>query len=236
MKQAIIIVGGYNSLWSAYLRLARHLEDMTGLQAVGVPLMPWHWWQAERSRDATRVLQKLQETVVWARRKFQAEEFILVGHSAGGVIARLYQYDRPVWGQTYAGVEHTTAIITLGSPHCSHKGLETSWFLTKEANRLVPGTPYAAHVRYHAVAGQYVRGRQDGTYSEYRAFRMYGFFHDRADGWGDGVVPVGCAGLDGADSLVLQGVAHSRKVDAGWYGGSKAIIRRWWPDGVGRAR
>ena len=44
-----------------------------------------------------------------------------------------------------------------------------------------------------------------------------------------GVVPVDCARLPGAQDLVLGGVAHSRKIGRDWYGGSKAIMRRWWP-------
>ena len=58
MKQAIIVVGGYNSLWPAYLKMARDLEDLTGLQAIGVPLWPWHWWAAGQAQDASNILQK----------------------------------------------------------------------------------------------------------------------------------------------------------------------------------
>ncbi|MGC9335825.1 MAG: hypothetical protein ACP5JJ_16900 [Anaerolineae bacterium] len=42
MKQAIVIIGGYNSWWSTYLRPGRDLEDLTGLPAIGVPLLPWN--------------------------------------------------------------------------------------------------------------------------------------------------------------------------------------------------
>jgi pimeloyl-ACP methyl ester carboxylesterase len=228
MNQAIIIVGGYNSFWPVYLGLARHLEGLSGLQAVGVPIMPWHWWSARQSEDATNILQNLSETVIWARRRFQAEQFILVGHSAGGVLARLYLCDEPVWGQIYAGVEHVRAVITLGSPHCGDRGTETGWYATDQANRLAPGTPYDS-ILYRAVAGRFIRGRQAGSYRERRAFRFYEFFGSRGDVWGDGMVPVSCAGLDGADATILPRVVHSRKLGRGWYGGSRDIIRRWWP-------
>lgn len=235
MKQAIIVIGGFNSLWPAYLRMARDLEDLTGLRAVGVPLMPWHWWTAGRHEDATDVLRKVVETVSWARRRFQADRFVLVGHSAGGVIGRLYLCERPVWGEVYAGHEHATTLITLGSPHCGSKQTETGWFLTDEANRLVPATPYASQVRYRAVVGRHIRGCATGSYQEHRAFRTYRFFGGDGDIWGDGIVPVHCAELDGADNCILDGVAHSRKVAINWYGGSQDIIRRWWPDEVSGA-
>lgn len=231
MKQAIIVIGGYNSAWPLYLGMARDLEDVSGLQAIGVPLMPWHWWLAGRHQNATHILEKIQETVVWAQSRFKASQFILVGHSAGGVLARLYLHDGPVWGHIYAGADHVQTLVTLGSPHCSDRGAGTGWIITDEANRLVPGTPYASRVRYRAVTGHCLRGREDGDHKERRAARLYRFFTGQADSWGDGLVPVQSAHLEGAENLVLKGVAHSRKISGEWYGGSKTIIRSWWPVG-----
>jgi pimeloyl-ACP methyl ester carboxylesterase len=230
--KAIIIIGGYNSLWPAYLGMARGLEDLTGLRAVGVPVMPWDWWMAEQARDASNILRKVSRTVVWARRRLDARCFVLVGHSAGGLIARVYLSDRSAWGTTYAGVQHTTSLITLGSPHCSNTASPTSWFLTDMADHLAPGAPFADRVQYRAVAGRYLEGTPHGSYRQRRAHRLYTYFSGRGDIWGDGIVPVDCALLEGAEPLVLDGVAHSRRVGREWYGGAKALIRRWWPDGT----
>jgi pimeloyl-ACP methyl ester carboxylesterase len=235
MEQAIIVIGGYNSLWPAYLRMARDLEDLSGLQAVGVPLMPWHWQSATRKGDATNILQKLAETTLWARRRFNTDRVILVGHSAGGLIARLYLSDRPVWGHRYPGLDHVTMLVTLGSPHCpasmpgGNQETSTNWFLVDTPNRVVPGATYADRVRYCAVAGRWIQGHSSGTRREQRAFQMYRAFNGQdGDVWGDGVVPVECALLSGAEMLVLDGVTHSARSGRAWYGGSRAIIRRWW--------
>jgi pimeloyl-ACP methyl ester carboxylesterase len=235
MKQAVIIIGGYNSLWPTYFKMARDLEDLTGLQTIAVPLMPWHWWITQRNRDATNVLTKLEETVAWAGRRFRADQLILVGHSAGGVIARLYVSEQPVWGQDYPGGGRVTTLVTLGSPHCDEKGIETGWFLTDEANRLAPGSVCADRIRCRAVVGRYLRGRQNGRPGERRAYRTYRFFIGEGNVWGDGIVPVRSAGLEGAETLILEGVGHSMRIGSGWYGGSSDIIRLWWPDGVGDA-
>jgi len=232
MNQAIVVIGGYNSIWTAYLKMARDLEDVTGLQAIGVPLMPWHWWQARRRGDASHLLQKLAETAAWARRKFQADRFILVGHSAGGILGRLYLSEGPVWGHIYAGVEHTIALITLGSPHCSQRDTEIGWFLADKANRLVPGSPYAGQIYYQTVAGQAIQGCENGSYRQRRAFRIYSYFAAQGNTWGDGLVPVESAGLAGSERRILENVVHSRRFGADWYGGSKSIIRRWWPQEV----
>jgi pimeloyl-ACP methyl ester carboxylesterase len=229
MKQAIVIIGGYNALWTAYLGMARHLEDVSGLPAVGVPLAPWHWLQLRRTEDATPMLQKVHETVQWARRRLQAERFVLVGHSAGGLLGRLYLHEDPVWGWRYAGAQHVDMLITLGSPHCANRGTDTGWYLSDEANRLVPGAPYADTVRYLAVVGRAVPGHPHGNYAQRRAFRGYQYFSPWVDAWGDGIVPLSSASLDGAEALVLDGVSHSRRYGRDWYGASRAIVCRWWP-------
>ena len=228
MKQAIVVIGGYNSAWPQYLNMARHLEDVSGLEAVGVPLMPWHWWAANKKQEGGELLQKLEETVSWAQRRFGALRLTLVGHSAGGLLARLYLQEQPIWGHVYAGHEHVSRLITLGSPHCQDKGTTTDWFLTDMANTLAPGTPYADRIHYSAVMGRYLRGRGDGDRREQRAFRAYQFLGGEGAVWGDGIVPVAAGQLDGAETLILEGVAHSRKYDRNWYGGSRAVIRRWW--------
>jgi pimeloyl-ACP methyl ester carboxylesterase len=231
--KAIIIIGGYNSLWPAYLGMARDLEDLTGLRAIGVPLMPWHWWMAGRARDASNILRKVSRTVDWARRRLDARRFVLVGHSAGGLIGRIYLGDQPAWGRTYTGVQHTDSLITLGSPHCNNTASQNGWFLTDMANHLVPGAPFADRVQYRAVAGCYLQGSREGSYRQRRAHHLYTYFTGQGDTWGDGIVPVDCALLEGAEALVLDGVAHSRRIGREWYGGDRALMRRWWPDGIG---
>lgn len=230
MRQAIVIIGGYNAFWTAYLGIARHLEDISGMPAVGVPLAPWHWMRLRRTEDATHMLQKVRETIRWARRRLDADRFILVGHSAGGLLGRLYLHEGPVWGECYAGVEHVDMLVTLGSPHCSDKGTCTGWHLTDAANRLVPGTPYADTVHYVTVIGRAVQGHPFGSHAQRRAFRGYQYLSPWGDVWGDGIVPLSSARLDGAESLVLDGVSHSRRYGRDWYGASRAIARRWWPD------
>jgi pimeloyl-ACP methyl ester carboxylesterase len=239
MSNATVIIGGYNSAWPAYLRMARHLEDLTGVPTVGVPLMPWDWWLSTRQGDATRILHKLSGTLSWARRRLGADRFVLVGHSAGGLVARLYPSNRPVWGKTYHGAGNVAGIVTLGTPHCSTRLLGNpekegeSWYLVDEANRTVPGAAYSDQIHYLTVAGRYLYGRTKGSRRERRAHQVYEFFGAQGgDAWGDGVVPVACAQLDGAETVVLEGVAHSARYGRNWYGGFKEIIRSWCPSWI----
>ena len=234
MNQTIVLIGGYNSWWGTYLKPARDLRDLTGLPAVGVRLWPWHWWSANRRQDATRMLARVAKTVADARHKYGAGRVILVGHSAGGLLARLYVSDQPVWGQTYAGLEHVSAIITLGTPHSTLPSSGNGWYLTDTANRLAPAATYAPRISYRSVAGRLMKGDRHGTRLQRRAYRAYQYFAGRGDVWGDGVVPVANAQLEGAQQVILDGIAHGRRTNADWYAGSRDILRRWWPSGDGR--
>jgi hypothetical protein len=44
---------------------------------------------------------------------------------------------------------------------------------------------------------------------------------------GDGLVPVESALLEGAEALVLEGVAHGGAFGPVWYG-TPAVVERWW--------
>jgi hypothetical protein len=108
----------------------------------------------------------------------------------------------------------------------------TNWFLVDAANRWVPGQPYAGLTHYLAVAGYSVQGKDNGKWRERRAYRLYRMIGEgRGDVWGDGVVPVDSQKLEGAETMVLHNVHHSLRVSRQWYGGSKEIIRQWWPKG-----
>lgn len=240
--QAIVIIPGYNSFWFNYLAMARRLEDVSGLPTTAVPLTPWHWWTATRAEEGSELMRRLVDTIGWARRRLPADQFILVGHSAGGLLARLYVSGGEIWGRVYNGSDRISSLVTLGTPHCCDRAPSgtqqpgTGWFLTEAANRLDPPRLRANHIRYLAVAGRRVRARQDGGFRERRAYRMYHLIGGREDDvWGDGVVPVRCARLDGAENVVLDDVGHSGEFGSHWYGGSEAIIRLWWPREVVRA-
>ncbi len=81
-------------------------------------------------------------------------------------------------------------------------------------------------VRYVTVAGRAVAGSREGNPRQRRA----GWFYDHLTGsrelWGDGLVPVESALLEGAEELVLDGVYHAPVFGTPWYG-SREIVERW---------
>jgi len=227
MERMIVIIGGFQSAWPLYLPGARHLEVATGHRAVAVPIMPWHWWTAARQEDATSLLEKLDGTVNWAARRYGVARCTLVGHSAGGLLARLYVADGAVWGRRYRHADRVDAILTLGSPHCEHRGTGTGWYLGDAANQLAPGAPHCDTIAYRAIGGRAVQGRIAGSPREQFAYRTYRALGGHGDVWGDGTVPVPCTRLNGAENVTLEGVGHSLRYGH-WYLSSPHVIRRWW--------
>ena len=85
-------------------------------------------------------------------------------------------------------------------------------------------------MRYLAVAGAIALAEQDGQASA-TARRLAPTAYRNSSGdpadRGDGLVPVASALLNGAEALVLEGVAHGGAFGPVWYG-SPAVVERWW--------
>ncbi len=130
----------------------------------------------------------------------------LIGHSAGGWIARAYLSDRNYGGRVYNGQQMVHSLVTLGSPHgnapgAAFKGVE---WVNRET---IP-----SGVRALAVSGSGYRGDSSGQLTQ----NAYSFCCDKGtDGSGydgDGITPIHSAlamGAQGAETLLLEGrVTH----------------------------
>ena len=171
-----------------------------------------------------RILLRVEATVRDAqRRSGGAHPVTLVGHSSGGVLGRLFLSPEPFEGVRFAGLDVVRHLITLGSPHLNVRGAR----LRRWVDRTYPGAYFAPDVRYTAVGGRAVRGTREGTPRERAAHFLYRRLSGTGDEWGDGLVPLSSSRLDGARSLVVDGVAHAPLGGARWYG-SPDVIHEWW--------
>lgn len=50
----------------------------------------------------------------------------------------------------------------------------------------------------------------------------------RGDVWGDGITPLECAVLKGAENIVLDGVLHNPGTPQ-WYGDAQFVLPKWVP-------
>lgn len=146
----------------------------------------------------------------------------IVGHSAGGWLARVYLSE-------YASPEidgEVDMLLTLGTPHAppppgvvdQTRGLLT--YVARECSEPAP-------TRVVCVAGTGIPGRQigKGTLGELVAFLSYAAVCGDGAVDGDGVTPAQAAVIPGAD-VVQCACAHSMLTADAWYG-ADAVLPLW---------
>ncbi len=159
---------------------------------------------------------------------------LVVGHSAGGVSARLLTAPVPFQGRRMNASGRIGAIVTLGTPHVvavtGTGGRQVGALAAEFINREAPGPAFAPTTGYLAVASRYRTGRREGTRAERRTWRVYRGLAGTDDPVieGDELIPVSCALLPGAPSLVFDDAAHGQGLGRDWYG-SDRFVDRWWP-------
>jgi triacylglycerol esterase/lipase EstA (alpha/beta hydrolase family) len=227
MALPTVILPGYLAGAAPYRGMEQHLQSL-GFEATTVPLTRGDWWPTLAGRSMWPILQKLDQTVTSVLETTEAEQINLVGHSAGGWIARIYLGEKPyavhradvdrknVW----AAHPQVKTLITLGTPHTSQE----RW--TRRNLDFVNGTyPGAFHgsVNYVCVAGKAIFGQR---WRHWFTYNSYAITCGTGDCWGDGITPISAAHLPGADNHVLEDVYHSPQPGMTWYG-SAEVVPQW---------
>ena len=212
--------------WPAgYRRLARILAGVSGSEVHVAPITPFDWVLG-RLRGYGQLVFEVASAVDRALLESDSDKAVLVGYSAGGILARVYiGGDPPYGGRRYSGHRRISHLITLGTPHnAPNRGVLAP---IAEVNELFPSTLHS-NIRYLCVAGDAVNGA-----SSARVRKRYQHFNGDGRVGGDGEVPIQAALLPGAESLVLDGVYHGRlfgEVGGRWYGSDRETVERWWPE------
>jgi len=221
--QPIVIFGGFLSFPGVYLGMRRTLTEMTRQPVWIVQAQTHNWLQSATLAGWARLLHKLERAVHQAVRRSPTGQVTLIGHSAGGVMSRLYLSPRPLLGHVYRGLDFVSHLITLGSPHYNRTGSTRRRWVEAQ----IPGAYFAPQVRYTSVAGKAIRGQHHGSPRERWAYRFYERLCSDGNTWGDGLVPVESQLLNGSQQIVLEGVSHFTGFGGPWYG-EKEVIPRWW--------
>lgn len=217
-----MFVGGYLSNPASYLRLVRELEEPPYRLHVEQAAISFLTWAVLRDRDFRPVADAIAAAVERAQRACGGAPVTVIGHSAGGFAARIYLGDQPYHGVRYDGHRRVGRLITLGSPHLSREYFTrrvTSW-----VNGHYPGAYYST-VQYVTVAGRAIRGDLRGSWREKAVYVQYRTQTGNGVEWGDGVVPVAVAHLDGATQLTLDGVQHVQGRPNGY--DDPQVLSRW---------
>lgn len=221
-----VILPGYLAAATDYYDIEKILQSQ-GFPAVTVPLRKRDWLPTLGGRSVTPILRQLDRTVKQVLQQTGAPQVNLVGHSAGGWLARIYLGEKPYCihpQDTEACLWHARPyvanLITLGTPHTSQE----RWTLKNLnfVNLTYPGAFYS-DVRYICVAGQAIFGDR---WKSWLAYSSYKLTCGNGNCWGDGITPIAAAHLIGAENLTLENVRHSPRSGGSWYG-SPSIVARW---------
>ncbi len=230
MDEPIVLIGGLGSHWRQYQSFGRALATVSGHKVFIATIKPVTWMIA-RYTDYALLVNRTHQAVQFALTQSKAERVYLVGHSAGGVIARAYLADHLEEARNAPQNGHriVSRLITLGSPlgaveDAKHAGLRQAAWIDRE----FPGAYFAPSVQYLTVYGKLIEGKRAGTLAQRRAFHNYQFISGIGAQWGDGVVPNSLSKIDGVPSVELDGVGHSPWWGPRWYGSDEATVRMWW--------
>jgi pimeloyl-ACP methyl ester carboxylesterase len=232
----------------------RSALERRGFSVRIVPVERWDWirvamglfdpdfWQSNQSPSGWAYgwyLQRTRETVESCCHQNPGESVLLVGHSAGGWLARAALGN---------DLKNVCGLVTLGTPQLpppkKEIGCATRGAL-KNTNEAFPGA-FRKDVVYVTVAGNAVTGgievsrdvddiyarRGEGSAQNVAKINYESLIGDFKGVSGDGVVPLSIAHLEGAEQITLDGVLHSIN-EAGttlstdsWYGSEK-IVDLW---------
>ena len=226
-KQPIVILGGFLTYASIYNEMAASLEAYTKTNVYIVQNTTLDWLGIAIKPYWLVLLSKLNQTVRRAAKASCTGRITLITHSAGGLLGRIYLSSDPFFGKSFQGYDVVSHLFTLGTPHYSHGKLIYGGLLSDWVNRHYPGAFFAENVTYISVAGKAIKGDPKGTSQQRHVYKVYRGMTGKGEVWGDGVVSVKSALLQGAYHVELDNVGHFLGIGHAWYGDCE-IIPRWW--------
>jgi len=222
-EQPIVIIGGFLAKSSFYKELYETLIKVSGQPVFICSLGLIDWIRAVNAGGWLKIMAKLHGKVKEAAKVSATGKIILVGHSSGGVISRLYLGPDEFLGKVFKGLDYVSHLITLGSPHYNLHGAK----MRKYVQKIYPDSYFYPKVKYFCVAGAAVQGDRKGSILSRISYYSYKFICGRGDVKGDGLVPVESALLRKSEQLILDGVDHPFFKKRNWYGNTENVSK-WW--------
>ena len=230
----VLLIGGFLTSPFAYRRM-RHRLLRRGASSVRVVSIWTPVWLIAAVAGLRPLLAGVR-TAIDAEHAAAGRPLLVVGHSTGGLLARLALSPRAFRGVRGTDPEHVGAIVTLGTPHrygARRRWSRLTWEAASFLDRVAPGAYWAPRVGYLSVGSRYVEGGGWRTgWTRWSAGRFYATFlgGGAERGWGDSLVPADACDLDGARCITLEGIAHGQAI-AAWYGDEPGLDG-WWDAAV----
>ena len=234
----VLIVGGFLTSPPLYWTMREALHARGAASVSIAPIWTPDWLLAGFV-GLGPLMRRTGTAVVRAYQRGGRRPLLVIGHSAGGVLARLAMSPEPFQRRRAGVADGIGALVTLGTPHHpvepagrqNRAGHEATSYL----DATIPGAWFAPRTGYLSVGSRYVTGGPARDPDRRRratgvVYAMVGGELAR-NGWGDGLIPESVYHLEGARQLTLEGVIHGQSMGPSWYG-SESAIDSWWGDAV----
>jgi pimeloyl-ACP methyl ester carboxylesterase len=241
VRPTVLLLGGFLTAPPMYLRFVQRLQARGVPGIVVAPVWTPDWLIAAirgPGAIATRSGRALVEACRLAAEVSEGAPLLVVGHSAGGLVARILTAKEPLPGKRYAAASRIGAIVTLGTPHVLEAGegigKQLNVTIAAVANEAAPGTCHSPSIGYASVGSRFVRADPSGNGRERVAQLLYRSVIGRAavpGTLGDGLVPVVSAMLPGSREVVVDDAVHGPSAGAPWYG-TDSPMEVWWPEAL----
>ena len=230
-RPSVLIVGGFATMPPNYLAFRRRLLRAGAARVDICRLWPPDWMVAGLVGFGP-ILRRTGRAIAATYLAGGRKPILVIGHSAGGIAARLAMSPVPFGGRVADVSEAVGCLVTLGTPHglyalpnrYQHAGHQAAAFLDRET----PGAFFAPRTSYLSIGSKLELAPEDrrpGGRIGDEIFRM--IVGDDAALDGDGIVPLAAAHLEGARHITFEGVRHGM-IGAPWYGDTE-VMARWWP-------
>jgi pimeloyl-ACP methyl ester carboxylesterase len=233
-RPAVLLVPGFLGSPPMYGRMA---ERLLARGAASVTVAPV-WtpdWLLSIGRGFGPLLTRTSRAVRRASRQAGGRPLLVIGHSAGGLLARLATSPTPYKGHRGGVAEVVGALVTLGTPHVMAESAGPTFRAGYEAVRFldatIPGAWFAPRTAYLAVGSRCVQGGAAADPDGRRriAGRLYTLLEGEAarTEWGDGLIVEAASRLGGAHIVTLEGIIHAPGLPVPWYGSDEGLDG-WW--------
>jgi pimeloyl-ACP methyl ester carboxylesterase len=248
-RPPVLLVPGYLASPPVYGRMA---ERLLARGAASVTVAPV-WtpdWLLSIGRGFGPLVTRTSRAVSRASRQAGGRPLLVIGHSAGGLLARLATSPTPYQGHRGGVAEACGALVTLGTPQAVTEAARQTFRAGFDAIRFldasVPGAWFAPRTGYVAVGSRCVQGvaATDPDPGRRIAGRLYTLLGGEAarTEWGDGLVVEPASRLDGARIVTLDGIIHAPGLPRPWYGSDEGLDGWWevavsaWREALGARR
>jgi hypothetical protein len=227
----VLIIGGFLTEPLNYRPLRRRLLSRG---AARVTIAPIHLpdWALMGLVGLGPLTLRGARTIRESRREAPAP-LLLVGHSMGGLIARLAMSPEPFEGRAFDVAADVGCLVTLGTPHrlrpripWRHPVVRAAAHLARVSDR-VTGNPGPPIVTVGSRLVDPARRRPVRTPQALLARVLLGLVGETPGVRGDGLIGDDLSRLDGARHISLPDAIHGT-LGSPWYG-DDAVVDRWWP-------